>query len=273
MSEGQITRRNFLQAATAVGVGLGLTGCAAKESSLEDVSQDEQESILNRVTGGKWIPSACWHNCGGRCPNWAYVKDGVAIAAKGDTSHEDSVDFPQRRNCGRGRSTRKMVYSDARVKYPMKRKGWSPENSNGQLRGVDEWERISWDEALDYVANELIKAKDSYGNQSILYTGMEQVAPSKSKIMDLLRHFGGYFNTIESASFGTYIYPYTTSVLGLSYADMKNSNDRFDLLNCDYIVLYGCNVSWASPGNPSLAFWQAKEAGASFVHVGPSYNN
>lgn len=266
-----ITRRNFVSAAAALGASLGLAGCAP-EAKIEEAPIDEANPA-NRISGGKWVPSACWHNCGGRCPNWTYVKDGIAIAQKGDTSHEDTPNYPQRRNCGRGRATRKMVYSDARIKYPMKRKNWSPDNPNGELRGIDEWERISWDEALKYVADQLLKARDSYGNQSILYTGMEQVAPSKSKIMDLLRHFGGYFNTIESASFGTYIYPYTCMLLGMSYADMKNSNDRFDLLNSDYIVLYGCNVSWASPGNPSYALWQAKEAGAEFVHVGPSYNN
>ncbi len=269
----ELTRRSFVGMAAATAASLGLVGCAPKEGKLEKASESQAQTVLNRLEGGEWLPSDCWHNCGGRCPNWTYVKDGVAIGAKGDTSHEDSPDYPQRRNCGRGRSARKMVYSDARIKYPMKRVNWSPDNPNGELRGIDEWERISWDEALDYVAAEFNKAKEKYGNQSILYTGMEQVAPSKSKIMDLLRHFGGYFNTIESASFGTYIYPYTCGVLGLDYSDMKNSNDRFDLVNCDYIVFQGCNVSWASPGNPSYAFWRAKEAGVQFVQVGPSYNN
>ena len=31
----------------------------------------------------------------------------------------------------------------------MKRKHWSPDNPNGEMRGKDEWERISWDEALE----------------------------------------------------------------------------------------------------------------------------
>ena len=50
---------------------------------------------------------------------------------------------------------REWIYSPSRIKYPMKRKGWQPgggENSNGQMRGKDEWERISWDEALDLCA-------------------------------------------------------------------------------------------------------------------------
>ena len=48
----------------------------------------------------------------------------------------------------------------------MKRKGWQPgggENSNGQMRGKDEWERISWDEALDLCASEIKRIYENYG--------------------------------------------------------------------------------------------------------------
>ena len=42
------------------------------------------------------------------------------------------------------------MFSKDRVRFPMKRKHWQPgggDNVNGDLRGIDEWERISWDEA------------------------------------------------------------------------------------------------------------------------------
>ncbi len=54
----------------------------------------------------------------------------------------------------------------------MKRKSWTPDDPHRELRGVDEWERISWDEALDYFADELKKAKAEVGNESILYMNM-----------------------------------------------------------------------------------------------------
>ena len=120
------------------------------------------------VVTGEWVPAACWHNCGGRCVNKVLVRDGVVVRQKTDDSVEDSVDNPQQRGCVRGRSQRMQVFGPDRIKYPMKRKGWSPDNPNGQLRGKDEWERISWDEALSYVADELRKAYDSYGPRSVL---------------------------------------------------------------------------------------------------------
>ena len=40
--------------------------------------------------------------------------------------------------------------------YPMKRKHWEPlTGGQKELRGTVEWERISWDEAFRYVADEL----------------------------------------------------------------------------------------------------------------------
>jgi anaerobic dimethyl sulfoxide reductase subunit A len=50
----------------------------------------------------------------------------------------------------------------------MKRKNWAPGGGGKELRGIDEWERISWDEALDLVATEALRIIDQYGNKSIL---------------------------------------------------------------------------------------------------------
>ncbi len=47
------------------------------------------------------------------------------------------------RICMKGLSHPYRIYSDERLKYPLRRAG---------ERGSDEWERISWDEALDEIA-------------------------------------------------------------------------------------------------------------------------
>ena len=95
-----------------------------------------------------------------------YVEDGVPLKTRTDEL-EDTLADPQRRACPRGHGMISNMTSPARIKYPMKRKSWSPENPNGQLRGIDEWERISWDEALDYVAAEIKKAFDQYGPRGV----------------------------------------------------------------------------------------------------------
>jgi anaerobic dimethyl sulfoxide reductase subunit A len=136
LTETALTRRSFLKwsaalggaAALAGGVGFGL-------KKVKDVAQAAPE--------GEWISASCWHNCGGRCANYAYVVDGIVTKQKTDDSHPDSPDYPQQRGCGRGRSQRHQVFGADRLKYPMKRKNWEPGGGNKELRGQDEWVRIS----------------------------------------------------------------------------------------------------------------------------------
>ena len=61
-----------------------------------------------------------------------------------------------------------VVYSDKRILYPMKRVDFDPDGArNPQNRGVSGYERISWDEALDIVAKEIIRQKRVHGPGSV----------------------------------------------------------------------------------------------------------
>jgi anaerobic dimethyl sulfoxide reductase subunit A len=218
---------------------------------------------------GKWVPAACWFNCGGRCHNAALVVDDTVVRQKSDDTHPDTPDYPQQRACLRGRSLRQVVFGPDRVKYPMKRKHWAPiTGGDKSLRGKDQWERISWDEALDYVAAELKHAKEKYGNRSIL---VPHWGDQYSEFYEFFKAYGGFTSIYDTGSFGTYAY--ISRVLGLPIVDLGSANDRYDMRNSETIVLYGCNPAWASPGSPSHHFWLAKKAGAQFVFVGPEYND
>ena len=62
-----------------------------------------------------------------------------------------------------------MIYSPDRILYPMKRVDFNPNGKrNPKNRGVSGYERISWDEALDIVANEIKRVKKEYGPGAIL---------------------------------------------------------------------------------------------------------
>jgi Molybdopterin oxidoreductase len=61
-----------------------------------------------------------------------------------------------------------LVYSDDRLLHPMKRIGFDPMGErNPQTRGTAGYERISWDEALDIVAGEILRMKKDYGPGAI----------------------------------------------------------------------------------------------------------
>lgn len=64
--------------------------------------------------------------------------------------------------------TADMVYK-SRVKYPYVRKCYleNPDNPKPELRGKDEFVRVSYDEAIKLIAKELKKTRDSKGASAI----------------------------------------------------------------------------------------------------------
>lgn len=258
------TRRNFLAGSAAFAAALG------GASMLSACSTGKKEETLGPDSGpadeGTWISAACWDNCGGRCVNKVLMKDGAVVRQGGETSHEDSYDWIQQRGCPRGRARQQFCFGADRLKYPMKRKNWQPgggENSHGELRGKDEWERISWDEAIGYLADEINRIYDSYGPRAVIGAG----GPAIDK---LLLKKGGYIGITDTSSCG--VYSFNVAALGLPGTDLGETNDRYDLKNAETIVLLGGNSVWSSGGSTMYNFKEAIEAGVQFVMVGPSYN-
>ncbi|MBN2039791.1 MAG: molybdopterin-dependent oxidoreductase [Spirochaetes bacterium] len=61
------------------------------------------------------------------------------------------------------------VYSPNRVRYPLKRVDWDPNGErNTQNRGASKYVRISWEEAIDIIVNEIKRVKDKYGMEAVL---------------------------------------------------------------------------------------------------------
>ncbi|MCE7792929.1 molybdopterin-dependent oxidoreductase [Salipaludibacillus sp. CUR1] len=258
VKEHKFSRRSFIGAGAAVTAGAVFPASRNKLQKLTAVQAEELQS-----SEGEWIPAACWHNCGGRCLLKAEVVDGIVKRVKTDDTREDSPDNPQQRACVRGRSQRQQVYGVDRLKYPMKRKHWEPGGGNKELRGNDEWVRISWDEATDIVASEIERIKNKYSNRSILVTGGD--------IGRALNLVGGHVGTWGTTSWGSW--RWGPAYFGLQEGYFEHSiNDRIDLRNSQLIVLWGLNPAWSSPGSPTYNFLQAKKAGARVIVIDPMYS-
>ena len=69
-----------------------------------------------------------------------------------------------------GHSYRRWVYDNSRVRYPLKRVGWEP-GGKGRYdnRGQAEFVRISWDEALELVSQEIKRINETYGSSAICF--------------------------------------------------------------------------------------------------------
>ena len=68
-----------------------------------------------------------------------------------------------------GMNWKSMVYSPDRILYPMKRVDFDPNGKRNQKnRGISGYERISWEEALDIVSNEIKRVKKEHGPGAIV---------------------------------------------------------------------------------------------------------
>ena len=287
----ELTRRNFLQwGAAAAGVaGLaGLTACAsqpepepeeepeeepAEEPSTEpEPAQADTEPAPEPVKEtGTWLTAPCKYNCccgASRCLIRVYMEDGVPLKIRTDMD-EDTLANPQRRACARGNAMLENMTSPIHIKYPMKRKSWSPDNPNGELRGKDEWERISWDEALDYVAAELKKTYEEYGNRSVL-----ACSPGNTFGVDPMENvmykFGGAIHNVAgTVSFGSWAVADTHMVGGWG---ASSGPHHLQMRNCDLHVMFGNNWIANKGGNHGHFIQMARENGGKVIIIDPWMN-
>ena len=130
------------------------------------------------------VTSTCGHNCGGRCVVNAHVVNDKIV--KISTDHRPwNPGLPPLPACARGVGQIERVYHADRLKFPMRQMG---------PRGSGQFERISWDEALDTVAEQLLRVRENYGNAAILdgsRSGNLSMLHSRAGLARFLNMFGG----------------------------------------------------------------------------------
>lgn len=103
-----------------------------------------------------WSPPGC-HPVG--CGLLVHVKDGEVVDIEGDPEHP----ITKGALCPRCLALKEYIYHPDRIIYPMKR---AREN-----RGLDKWERCSWDEAVQMVADAANHIIKEYGPETICVFG------------------------------------------------------------------------------------------------------
>lgn len=261
-----LSRRSFVAGS---GAALASACLATMGPNLKPIDAEEIDEAVAQLdeSKGEWRSAACWWSCGGRCMNKVLVVDGIPVRQKTDDTHEDTADFPQQRGCMRGRANRRQIMAADRLKYPMKRKHWEPfTGGDKSLRGEDEWERITWDEAISYIAAEIKNAIEKYGNRSIVATHS-----TDTEVRRVLFGMGGCTSVWDSSSPGAF--SITASSVGGSAYPSACINDRFDLRNTEVCVMFGSNPAWSAPGMPLNNLLEAKRAGARFICIDPLYTD
>ena len=112
------------------------------------------------------------------------------------------------------------VHHSKRVDQPYVRKGWLKKNTTS-ARGNDEYVPLSWEDAIELAANELIRVKNDFGNEAIFggsygWASAGRFHHSQSQLHRFLNSIGGYVSSYASYSTGAAqaIIPH---VLGLNF--------------------------------------------------------
>lgn len=221
-----LNRRTFLKWSGALGGTCVLAGNFGLKT-VEAGSDDPKAEV-------KW--SSCNVNCGSRCPLRLHVRDGQIVRVEADNTGDDIYGNHQVRACVRGHSIRQRVYNPDRLKYPMKRVG---------KRGSGEFERISWEEAYDSIAKEMMRIKAEYGNEAFYInyatgalggTVAKSWPPGATPIARMMNLYGGYLN-----HYGTYSAAQISVSLPYTFGSGFAANSMADMVNSKLVVLFGNN--------------------------------
>lgn len=251
----KMSRRSFIKWSSAVTAPVIIGGAGTVSGSKMGMSVKAMES---KETVEEIITTCSTLNCGGRCLVKAHVSDGVVTRLSTD-SKEDTFTLPQLRACLRGRGYRQFVYHSDRLKYPMKRVG---------RRGEGKFEKISWEEAINYIAKELNRITDKYGpacRYSNRATGTSgSIIGSEYLAKRLFSFTGGYLDF-----YGTYSSGQTTAATPYTYGTVDTGSTLNTLSDSKLIILWGHNPVETRWGLSDYYLRKAKEGGSKIVVIDP----
>jgi len=110
------------------------------------------------------VHAACPHDCPDACGVLISVENGKATKIQGDPAHPVTRGFL----CAKVAKYLDRVYSPDRVLYPLRRIAPKGTAGEGSRAAQSNFQRISWDEALDEIASRFKTIAAEFGSESIL---------------------------------------------------------------------------------------------------------
>ncbi len=266
-----ISRRGFLKTSAVGAMAVGAGGLFKTEEAeafaFEPYPRDDDLQT---------VVTSCAHNCGSRHALVAHKKGDVIVRISTDDGRyqkdgffgKDTEEEPQLRACLRGRSYRQRLYSAERLLYPMMRVG---------ERGEGKFKRVSWDEALNFVAMKMLQIKNTYGPTALVdqsYAGASYGVLHKSdQIEGLLGRFLGMFGC-RTNSWSVPSYQGTTTSSRWTFGTIEDGNEDDTFAHSKRIIMWGWNPAYTFHGGNTFYYMRlAKQRGCRFVLVDPQYTD
>ncbi|MFC6720102.1 molybdopterin-dependent oxidoreductase [Halobacteriaceae archaeon SHR40] len=215
-----MARRGFLK----------LTGAGAAAATLGPnlTSFTEADSVpaqMNEGTDAEWRKSTC-AGCTSWCASQILVEDGRAYKTQGNELSK----IHGNNDCPRMDLSLQQLYDPDRITQPMRR------TNSEKGRDVDpEFEPISWEEAIDEIADKIMELRDNEETHKFMltrgrYTYLRHVLyGSLPKIIGSPNNISHSASCAEAEKFGPY------------YTEGEWSYRQYDVSETEYVLLWGAD--------------------------------
>ncbi len=206
--------------------------------------------------GDKKVFRTACHVCHGSCIACVTVEDGKVT----DIRPDPEGFYNRGRMCPKGLFGKELIYHPDRLLHPMKRVG---------ARGEGKFEPISWEEAYDIIAENLLRIEKEYGPEAIAIaqgTGRHHL-PYTARFANAI----GTPNWFEPGSAQCFFPRIHAGAVTFGYAPAA---DYYSDVNPSVMLVWGCNPSVSgADGESRYAFMDALKKGTRLVVADPCYNN
>ena len=238
------SRRRFLGTIAAAGAASTAAARAAPTRSIPPGRHGAE-----RV---EQIATTC-EMCFWRCGVLASVADGRVVRLEGNPDHP----LTKGRLCARGNAGTGLLYDPDRLKYPLLRTG---------ERGEGQFKRISWDEALDFLAARLKALREMHGPETVAFFPHGAGPHFFSTVMQAF----GTPNSAEPA-FAQCRGPREVGY-GLTFGTGLGSPEPVDLEHAKLIVLIGSHLGENVFTSQITAFATGLAGGSKLIAVDPRFS-
>lgn len=189
--------------------------------------------------------------CTCRCPVQIDVVDGKVQHVWGNPHALGGQQL-----CPRGAASKTMEYDNERPQYPMIRDG---------KRGTGKFRRVSWDEALDYVADKLKAIKKQHGGKALALS--DRGGPHRVFHKTFLSAFG-------SPNYFTHHATCSNSVHNahMSVAGQPRNGVIYDVGRCRHMVAFGRNFFESLKTNEARSMAKLIDRGDKFTFFDVRWN-
>jgi nitrate reductase / nitrite oxidoreductase, alpha subunit len=254
-----ISRRQFikgsLSAAAAAGLPFSL-GHPAFAALAESKERPWEDGYRNVVKGERTVRTINMPNCTGACAWNVVVKDGVVTRVEQPLDYPDDEYNP--RGCMKGATYHRRVYSPNRIKFPLKRVG---------PRGAGQWKRVTWDEALDFVASEIKRISAKYGKKTVwIYPPVPATG--------LVKQGAGFrFASSNGFGIGTFYNWYGDLPLAhpITWNVQTEEHEFKDVLNTKYAIIWGSDMLQTRMPDAHF-FTDMRAKGVKLVYIAPYFD-